>query len=729
MLDINLFRPEKGGDPDLIRESQRRRYAPLEVVDEVIELDKTWRECQYQLDQKRKDFNKNNKEVAKKKIAKEDASELIAQGKAIDDEIKKLELQVEERRAAVDQRLTTIGNLVHDSVPIDNDEANNFVTRTWGEPAASAKYNHVDLIEYLDIADVDRGTATAGGRGYYLKGLGVLLNQALISFGLSFLVKRGYTPLQTPFFMRKETMAACAQLAQFDEELYKVSGEGDDKYLIATSEQPLCAFHKGEWLDPKSLPLRYAGYSTCFRKEAGSHGRDTLGIFRVHQFEKVEQFCIVSPGGTESWDMHEELLKNSEDFYQEIGLPYRVVSIVSGALNDAAAKKYDLEAWFPASQTFRELVSCSNCTDYQARNLEIRYGNKKMNDQAKQYVHLLNSTLTATERTVCCILENFQTEEGVRVPSVLQPFMMGIELIPFVNLPTATREAKPKKGKPAVVPSGSVVGAEGVPTSLPNGAAGSSNSPAAIPASAVSASSMPGEAASKGLRVEAMPFTPSATSLQRVAQDKATLANHVEAPGAEGPTTSAASLTGIEVLVDHKTAASRSVRLFCLEAGLAHILMEAGHMSHLNVAVPHLGPPGSLPLLKEGNLVLGQSHAIMRYLAEKLHSPLYPNDTASSSAKVEQVLEWNSAFWHGAVQSLLQGHTSAGVKQGLEQLEAWLAQSSGKYLTGRGLTIADISVACTLAELEDTGYGLNQVATVRAWYESLKARRCWGESL
>ncbi|GLJ09272.1 hypothetical protein SUGI_0105380 [Cryptomeria japonica] len=432
MLDINLFREDKGHNPELVRESQRRRFAKVEVVDEVIALDKAWRERQFELDTLRKEFNKINKEVAKLKIAKQDASEVIKQTEENKKLSAKKEIEVQEAKAALDSLLGVIGNLVHDSVPISDDEANNAVIRTWGECREDPELkNHVELVQLLGIADLKKGADIAGGRGYYLKGDGVLLNQALINFGLAFLRKRGYSPLQTPFFMRKEIMAECAQLAQFDEELYKVIGEGDDKYLIATSEQPLCSYHRGDWLHPTTLPIRYAGYSSCFRKEAGSHGKDTLGIFRVHQFEKVEQFCITSPNGNDSWDMHEEMLKNSEDFYKELNIPYRIVSIVSGALNDAAAKKYDLEAWFPASKTHRELVSCSNCTDYQSRKLEIRYGQKKSNEQTKQYVHLLNSTLTATERTICCILENCQKQDGVEIPEALRPFMLGIDFLPF----------------------------------------------------------------------------------------------------------------------------------------------------------------------------------------------------------------------------------------------------------------------------------------------------------
>ncbi|KAL2491889.1 Serine--tRNA ligase [Abeliophyllum distichum] len=445
MLDINLIREEKGGDPEKIRESQRRRFADVALIDEVIKLDKEWRQRQFELESLRKDFNKINKEVARLRISGEDASGMISATEDNRKLIAEKEAEVQEAKIALDSRWGNVGNLVHDSVPVSNDEANNAIVRSWGEKRTGTKLkNHVELVELLGIADTKKGTNVAGGRGFYLKGDGVRLNQALINFGLDFLEKRGYTPLQTPFFMRKDIMAKCAQLAQFDEELYKVTGEGDDKYLIATAEQPLCAYHIDDWIHPSQLPLRYAGYSSCFRKEAGSHGRDTLGIFRVHQFEKVEQFCMTSPNGNDSWEMHEEMIKNSEDFYKTLKLPYQIVSIVSGALNDAAAKKYDLEGWFPASNTYRELVSCSNCTDYQSRRLEIRYGQKKSNDQTKQYVHMLNSTLTATERTMCCILENYQKEDGVEVPEVLREFMGGKTFLPFT---VKVKETKGKKSK------------------------------------------------------------------------------------------------------------------------------------------------------------------------------------------------------------------------------------------------------------------------------------------
>ncbi|KAG6430305.1 hypothetical protein SASPL_108369 [Salvia splendens] len=444
MLDINLFREEKGGNPEIIRESQRRRFADVNIVDEVIELDKAWRKRQFELDGLKASRNKMSKEMSRLKISGGDANEV----KGSLDENKELttqkEAEVQEAFSALQCKLRNIGNLVHDSVPVDNNEDNNAVIRSWGEKRMEPKLkDHVELVERLGIADLKKGANVAGGRGYYLKGDGVRLNQALINFGLDFLDKRGYTALQTPFFMRKDIMARCAQLAQFDEELYKVTGEGDDKYLIATAEQPLCAYHMDDWIHPTQLPVRYAGYSSCFRKEAGSHGRDTLGIFRVHQFEKVEQFCMTSPNGSDSWEMHEEMLKNSEAFYQLLNIPYQIVSIVSGALNDAAAKKYDLEGWFPASQKYRELVSCSNCTDYQSRRLETRFGQKKANDKSKEYVHLLNSTLTATERTICAVLENNQKEDGVEIPEVLRPFMGGKSFIPFIVPPT--KDSKGKK--------------------------------------------------------------------------------------------------------------------------------------------------------------------------------------------------------------------------------------------------------------------------------------------
>lgn len=254
-------------------------------------------------------------------------------------------------------------------VPISDNEDNNAIQRTWAPEGVKVEkkdvLSHHEVLLRLDGYDPERGTKVVGHRGYFLKQWGVFLNQALINYGLEYLSQKGFTPLQTPQFMLKDYMGKTAQLEQFDEELYKVvDGEPqNDKYLIATSEQPISAFHADEWIIAKDLPIKYAGFSTCYRREAGSHGRDAWGIFRVHQFEKVEQFVLTDP--EKSWEMFEEMFETSEGFYKSLGLPYQVVAIVSGALNNAAAKKFDLEAWFPFQGEYKELVSCSNCTDYQ----------------------------------------------------------------------------------------------------------------------------------------------------------------------------------------------------------------------------------------------------------------------------------------------------------------------------------------------------------------------------
>ncbi|ELT99427.1 hypothetical protein CAPTEDRAFT_120342, partial [Capitella teleta] len=359
------------------------------------------------------------------------------------------------------EALKEVANILHDSVPISDDEENNLIVKTWGDVTTTKKYSHVDLIHMIDGVDAERGTVTAGGRGYYLKGPAVFLEQALINLALKQLYTKGYKPLYVPFFMRKEVMQEVAQLSQFDDELYKIVGKGsekaeesgvEEKYLIATSEQPLAAYHRDEWIATQDLPIKYAGTSTCFRQEVGSHGRDTRGIFRVHQFEKIEQFCLCSPHDDESWKLFEEMLCNAETFNQSLGIPYRIVSIVSGELNNSAAKKNDIEAWFPSGNgAYRELVSCSNCLDYQARNLRVRYGQTKKMGQETEYVHMLNATMCATTRVICAIMENNQVEDGIIVPEVLRPLMPQDyqEKIPFVKPAPIEQEvtAKQKKQK------------------------------------------------------------------------------------------------------------------------------------------------------------------------------------------------------------------------------------------------------------------------------------------
>ncbi|PRT53198.1 Serine--tRNA ligase, cytoplasmic [Wickerhamiella sorbophila] len=447
MLDILQFIEEKGGNPEEIRKSQKARYASVELVDEIIADYKNWTRIRFDLDELNKKQNALQKQIGLKFKAKEDASALLKEKDEI--VVAKQKLTVEEQQADQDLRakVNTVGNIVHPSVPVSDNEDNNGLVREWAPEGVDvsnfpAKHSHHEVLTRLNGYDPERGTKIVGHRGYFLRQWGVFLNQALINYGLEFLMERGYCPLQAPVMMNKDVMARTAQLSQFDEELYKVIDGQDEKYLIATSEQPISAYHSNEWFEQpaEQLPLRYAGYSSCFRREAGSHGKDAWGIFRVHEFQKIEQFCLTEPD--KSWEEFDRMIGSAEEFYKSLKLPYRVVAIVSGELNNAAAKKYDLEAWFPFQKEYKELVSCSNCTDYQSRNLEIRCGVKKMNEREKKYVHCLNSTLCATERALCCILENYQTEDGFRVPEVLRKYLPGQpEFIPFV------KELKPEKAK------------------------------------------------------------------------------------------------------------------------------------------------------------------------------------------------------------------------------------------------------------------------------------------
>ena len=408
------------------------------------------------MDNLRKDLGVISKTVAQKMKESKGADkceEEKAQANAVKEKIEAAEKQLEEVETERTKKLNTIGNIVWADVPISKDEANNAVVAKWGEipdlkvdGKTLGHLHHHEIMQCLDMVEFERGQKIAGHRGYFLKGVGVLLNQALINYGVSFLMPRQYTPLQPPFFMKQSIMAETCQLSDFEESLYKVVGGKDEEpcFMVATSEQPISALHRNEWIDPTELPLRYAGVSSCFRKEAGAHGKDVWGIFRVHQFEKVEQFCITTP--EKSWEMHEEMIKIAEEFYRGLELPYQVINIVSGELNDAAAKKYDLEAWFPGYNAFRELVSSSNCTDYQSRGLDVRLQlGKEKAGKDKVFVHMLNATLCATERTMCCILENNQTPEGVKVPKCLQPFMGGMDFLPYNK--KATEQFMEKKAK------------------------------------------------------------------------------------------------------------------------------------------------------------------------------------------------------------------------------------------------------------------------------------------
>lgn len=460
-IDILDFREDQGGDVAKIRDSEKRRNHDASLVDAVLKADEGWRRAQGGLDLKQREFNAKTKEIGmfyrdktKKALLKTDEGK--SQVAALKEEAaarkKLIEVGEEDLKKATierDHALYVIGNYVHPDVPVSNDEKDNRVERTWGvaEPREAYFKHHHELLWMIGGYEPERGAKLAGHRAYFLTGPGVQLNLALQQYALAFSVEKKYIPCYPPFFMDKEIMAKTAELADFDEQLYHVTGEKGDseKYLIATSEQPISAMHMNDWIDPKDLPIKYAGLSTCFRKEAGSHGRDAWGIFRVHQFEKVEQFVYCAPD--ESADFHDELIKNAEEFYKSLKLPHQVISIVSGALNNAASKKYDLEAWFPGGDEvggkYRELVSCSNCTDYQARAMETRLGTGKAKKHSKkEYCHMLNSTLVATTRTICCILENYQDEKGVHVPEVLQQYMGGLKFMPFVRKPPENKTKK-----------------------------------------------------------------------------------------------------------------------------------------------------------------------------------------------------------------------------------------------------------------------------------------------
>ncbi|MFX1239078.1 MAG: serine--tRNA ligase [Promethearchaeota archaeon] len=425
MLDIELFRTNL----EKIIDSERKRFKDPLDAKKTAEYDEKWRKAISDLQKLRQEKNQMNQQM--KKFKKNNEMEKFEEAKIASKEIKtKIEKLEKEEKELLEKRNDyryKVGNILHNTVPIAKDEEGNKVERTFGaHPKFNFKpLNHVDLIEITGGADTKKAAEIAGSRFYYLRGDLVMLNLALLNFALDILREKDFVPMWTPFFIKHEIIKAAAELADFEETLYKIQDE--DLYMIATSEQTLAAFHYDEILDPEVLPIKYAGVSSCFRREAGSHGKDTLGIFRIHQFEKIEQFIFCKP--EDSWKFHEELISNAEEIYKQLELPYRIVNIASGDLNDNAAKKYDLEAWFPASNTYRELVSCSNCLDYQARKLKIRMG--KVGDATeKRIVHTLNSTAIATERTICSILENYQNEDrSISIPKALQKYMNGKKVI------------------------------------------------------------------------------------------------------------------------------------------------------------------------------------------------------------------------------------------------------------------------------------------------------------
>jgi len=415
MLDPKLLRD----NPDKIRDMLTARAVNF-PLDELISLDKDRRELIVKTDEFRKKRNEVSLEIARKKKTNEDASGLIDQMQKVSDNLKKLEedqLRIEEKFTKLS---LTMPNMLHESVPIGKDETANKEIKKWGNiPTFDFEIkDHIDLTQSLDLVDLERAAKVSGARFYYLKNQLVRLNQALLQFALDFLAEKNYTPIQTPFLINRSAMEGAIIAQDFEEVIYKI--EGEDLYLIGTSEHAVASMHSDEIIDGKKLPLRYAGVSTCFRKEAGAHGRDQKGIFRVHQFEKVEQFVFTRP--EDSWHEHERMLTIAEEFYQKIEIPYRIMLLSSGDLGKVSAKTYDLEAWMAGQKSYREIVSCSNCLDFQARRLKIRFRDKT--NEQPQYLHSLNSTLVATTRTMVAIIENFQTKDGhIAVPKALQKYV------------------------------------------------------------------------------------------------------------------------------------------------------------------------------------------------------------------------------------------------------------------------------------------------------------------
>jgi seryl-tRNA synthetase len=415
MLDPKIIRE----NPEIIREMLKNRAVDFDF-DGLVQCDKQRRELIIKTDELRKKRNDVSLEIAQKKKDGQDSAPLLEMMKDVSQKLEEMEKTQNKVELDYKKRALRIPNLIHESVPIGMDETANKEIKKWGEPPRLdfKVQDHVDFSTSLDLVDLERAAKVAGARFYFLKNDLVQLNQALIQYALDFLSKKKYNLIQPPYMINRNSMEGAIIAEDFENVIYKV--EGEDLYLIGTSEHAIAAMHSDEILDGTKLPIRYAGVSPCFRKEAGAHGKDQKGIFRVHQFEKIEQFVFSRP--EDSWKEHELMLSITEEFYKNLGIPYKVMLLSSGDMGKISAKTYDIEAWMGGQNAYREIVSCSNCLDYQARRLKIRFRDKT-NEQT-QYLHTLNSTLVATTRTLVAIMENFQTKDGhINVPEVLQRYV------------------------------------------------------------------------------------------------------------------------------------------------------------------------------------------------------------------------------------------------------------------------------------------------------------------
>lgn len=426
MLDPRLLKE----NPQAVREMLEKRNMADFPIDSLVGLDRRRRELIVETQELRQKKNVLSEAIAGKKKAKQDTSSELNQMKEISSRLGKAEEEMTKVEEQFRHQIMLLPNLLHESVPVGKDEKSNVIVRQSGTPRRFdfKPKDHVDIATGLDLIDIERAVKISGARFYFLKNELVKMNQALVQFALDFLSERGYSLVQPPYLIRKEPMSGAVILGDFQDVIYKIQDE--DLYMIGTSEHAIASMHMNEILEGKKLPIKYAGFSSCFRKEAGAHGKDMKGIFRVHQFEKVEQFVYCRP--EDSWKEHERMLVLAEEFFAKLGIPYRVMLLSSGDTGKISAKTYDIEAWMAGQNAYREIVSCSNCLDYQARRLGVRFRDRT--NEETIIAHTLNSTLVATERTLVAILEDYQTANGtVEVPEVLQKYMSGIKELKACN--------------------------------------------------------------------------------------------------------------------------------------------------------------------------------------------------------------------------------------------------------------------------------------------------------
>ena len=426
MLDMSMFREHA----DVLRADHDKREMPHDNIDEVIRLDEEWRQARYDVDQLRKKRNEAARGIAEAKKSGDSsaADSILVEVASLGKEIDALSEKVDSCLAERDAIRMRVPNILHDSVPVGEDDQKNTLHSLHGDKTELGfeARNHNDLIEMNNWVDLARGAKVTGSRFYFLQGDLARLEMALQSYSANFLMDRGYTLVQPPLMMNREAYEGVTDLGDFETVMYGI--EPDKYYLIATSEHPLTAMRMDEIIEPSELPIKLVGVSSCFRREVGAHGLSDRGIWRVHQFTKIEQIVICNPD--DSWGHHEELLTNAVELWDSLGLHYRVVNICTGDMGTVASKKYDLEAWLPGANAYKEVVSCSNCTDYQANRLRMRYRTSEGNSA----VHTLNSTAVATSRALVAIMEQYQNEDGtVRVPDVLVPHMGGQEVLHPLN--------------------------------------------------------------------------------------------------------------------------------------------------------------------------------------------------------------------------------------------------------------------------------------------------------